>query len=552
MKKFINNLKISHTLYFIMFLTVVLIMVMNYKSVLNHRQSRDYIASISNELLEPIILMNGIVREYDINIVRVANRTLHKKISWEDAILKIKVAREEISKKRALYPLSLTSGKIGKKIQEIDLLAKRADIVIDKLEQIIASKNEANLEAILTNELLNVTDPITKSLRLLIQKQEEEIRQITVDSNNLYELVFTRTLSIGLAVILIIISLALFAIITISRSLKNTNDIIKRISEGDLTVKIHGHGKDEIGQLMFSIKELVRNLRNVIEIINSAANNIGITSHELSTNSQQISEGSTEQAASVEEMAASMQEISANIIQNAKNAKVTEQISEQAGIEFGNGRENIDKTADSIKTIASKISIIDEIAFQTNILALNAAVEAARAGEHGKGFGVVADEVGKLAERSKIAAAEIDLLSKSGVELSLKSKELLNVAMPTINKTITLVKEISLSSSEQSTGVDQINSGIQTLNQVTQQNAASSEEMATVAEQMAAQAEQLSNSISFFNLGKSSKPKTTAKKASPKFLQQKSNKRSVNNDIRKGIELNMDTQDELDSEFETF
>lgn len=552
MKKFINNLKISHALIFITIVVTASILLLSYLNISNLKKSGDFMAEITNDHLIPILQMDEVLQDYEINIFRTAHKVNIEAISWEDAYTKIQQTRQNIANKRNAYPSSLTSGETGQKIIAIDLLSKKADITLDKLEQALSMKNEVGLIDLLSTELPSVINPITDALRSLIDKEVIEVENIKTENTDLYNSAFVFNRNFDIIALLIIVFFSFFIIGTISRSLKNANDFIKRISEGDLTVSIHGFGRDEIGQLMFKIKGLVRNLKNVIEIINAAANNIAITSHELSTNSQLISEGASEQAASVEEMAASMQEISANIIQNAKNAKVTEQISAQAGSEFDNGRENIDKTVDSIKTIASKISIIDEIAFQTNILALNAAVEAARAGEHGKGFGVVAAEVGKLAERSKIAAAEIDMLSKSGVDLSLKSKDLLKLALPSISKTILLVKEISQASSEQSTGVNQINSGIQTLNQVTQQNAASSEEMATVAEEMAAQAEQLSNSISFFNIGNSRQPKTTAKPAARKYLQQKSNIRTTNKNIQKGIDLNMDNQDDLDNEFETF
>jgi uncharacterized phage infection (PIP) family protein YhgE len=154
----------------------------------------------------------------------------------------------------------------------------------------------------------------------------------------------------------------------------------------------------------------------------------------------------------------------------------------------------------AMQCIAEKITIINDIAYQTNILALNAAVEAARAGEHGKGFAVVAAEVRNLAERCKIAAGEIDELSKNGVEISQNAGKRLDGTLPEIQTTSKLVQEIVASCMEQNAGVNQVNTAIQQLNQVTQRNAAISEELATSAEELASQAEQLKGAISYFKL----------------------------------------------------
>jgi methyl-accepting chemotaxis protein len=195
-----------------------------------------------------------------------------------------------------------------------------------------------------------------------------------------------------------------------------------------------------------------------------------------------------------------MEQMSASITQNTESAKVTDGMASKAAREAAEGGEAVGKTVDDMKSIASKIGIIDDIAYQTNLLALNAAIEAARAGDHGKGFAVVAAEVRKLAERSQVAAQEIGNLASSSVKQAERAGSLLTEMVPTIRKTSDLVQEIASASSEQSTGVAQINGAMGQLNQATQQNASASEELAATAEELGSQAEQLQQTMTFFRL----------------------------------------------------
>jgi methyl-accepting chemotaxis protein len=280
--------------------------------------------------------------------------------------------------------------------------------------------------------------------------------------------------------------------------LQNSVELAKRVANGDLTIT--EASKDESGELDIALREMVNRLRDIVTGIIQGADNIALASQQMTSSSQQMSEGASEQAASAEQVSSSMEEMAANIQQNTDNAQQTEKIALKASQDIREGSQAVNQTVESMKQIADKISIIGEIARQTNLLALNAAVEAARAGEHGKGFAVVAAEVRKLAERSQLAATEIDLLSKSSVSIAEKSGKVLELIVPDIQKTSRLVQEIAASSMEQNAGAEQINSAVQQLSQVIQSNAATSEEMAASAEELASQADQLKDTIGFFKV----------------------------------------------------
>jgi methyl-accepting chemotaxis protein len=275
------------------------------------------------------------------------------------------------------------------------------------------------------------------------------------------------------------------------------------LTKGNLEIDKNGlsiNRDDELGRLGNSIIALSEKLKEVISGIQISSAHIADASKELSGTAQYLSQGSSEQASANEQVSASMEQMVSNINQNAGNAKETERIVINASEAMSKLNHASEESMKSIKVISEKITIISDIAFQTNLLALNAAVEAARAGEHGRGFAVVAQEVRKLAERSKIAAQEINLLSKKSVEITEHAGIYLKEALPEINKTVKLVQEISLASNEQNLGAKQINHGILELNTVTQQNAANSEQMASSSEELSAQAEQLNDLISFFKV----------------------------------------------------
>ena len=334
----------------------------------------------------------------------------------------------------------------------------------------------------------------------------------------------------------------------ITRPLLKGIEFARTLAKGDLTAEIKIDQKDEIGMLANNLQLMGTRIREVISYVASTAENMASASLQLSSTSQFVSQGASEQASAAEEVSAAIEEMAANIQQNKENAKQTELIATKAESDIYNGSEKVTKTVEAISEIADKISIIGDIAFQTNILALNAAVEAARAGEHGRGFGVVAAEVGKLAERSKLAATEINKLTKSSVFNAEEAGKLMKEIVPDIQKTSRLIQEISAANLEQSSGADQINSAIQQLNMVTQQNAATSEELSTNAVELSAQAEQLQKIISFFKIGQHKEEEVPLKKR----LHNPSISLELAPEKKKRVVIDLDEPDSPDEGFERF
>ncbi len=343
---------------------------------------------------------------------------------------------------------------------------------------------------------------------------------------------------VGLSFLIAVVS-ATWIALSISRSLARAVGLANAVATGDLSQSIKSFSKDEVGDLIAALntmtaylnatarvadeiaagnltvdarrlsdkdrlgtalETMVSKLRTIVAEAVMAAQNVSAGSQQLSASAEELSQGSTEQAASTEEASASMEEMAANVKQNAENASQTEKIARQSARAAEDSGIAVGRAVDAMQTIAEKITIVQEIARQTDLLALNAAVEAARAGEHGRGFAVVASEVRKLAERSQTAATEIGMLSSETVKAAREAGSMLAKLVPDIKRTAELVEEITAACREQDVGSTQINQAIQQLDKVTQQNASASDEVSTTSEQLADQAEQLQATIAYFRI----------------------------------------------------
>jgi methyl-accepting chemotaxis protein len=268
--------------------------------------------------------------------------------------------------------------------------------------------------------------------------------------------------------------------------------------DGDLTKRIRISSNDEIGQTAEAFNAFISKLQTVIIGISSMLSDLTSASEKIRTSSSSVSNSATDQATSAEETSSALEQMSVTISHNAENARATGKIAAESANNARAGGEVIRSAILQMKNITSKISVINEIAYQTNMLALNAEIEAARAGEQGRGFAVVAMEVRKLAERSKQAAGEVSELAASTSSVAERAGELLDQIVPQVVKTAELVREISNASEEQQSGVDQINVAVSQIEQATHKSALTAEELAAAAADINEKMDQVQREISFF------------------------------------------------------
>ena len=287
---------------------------------------------------------------------------------------------------------------------------------------------------------------------------------------------------------------------SLTRPLGEAVRLAEAIGAGDVSRRVEAKSRDEIGDLLRAMNRMSTKLSEIVGAVRLSSSQVASGSALSAQTAEQLSSGSTEQAAASEQASAAVEEMTANVRQNADNAAQTEKIAAQANANAEKTGAAVAQSVEAMRTIAEKITVVQEIARQTDLLALNAAIEAARAGSHGKGFAVVASEVRKLAERSQQAAAEIGELSVSTLQVSEEAGAMLQRLVPDIRRTAELVGEISAACREQSIGIEQINQAIQQLDQVTQANAGAANEMTATAEQLSGEAEALNERAGFFRI----------------------------------------------------
>ncbi|MFJ5361795.1 methyl-accepting chemotaxis protein [Pectobacterium sp. CHL-2024] len=384
-------------------------------------------------------------------------------------------------------------------------------------EQVLAYMPAYEEEMAQAGQMRGVAEQLNSVVKGLLSDQlaasQEDIRSATLQMS----IAALITLLLGLLI-------SWFISRQITTPLGNTLNMAEKIATGDLTMSINTTRKDELGQLMSAMSKMNDNLHNMIDDIRVGVSQISNASSEIVAGNTDLSSRTEQQAAAVEQTAASMEQLTATVKQNADNAHhanklaiSASQTAKQGGEQVNNVVQTMTAIESSSKRIAEITSVINSIAFQTNILALNAAVEAARAGEQGRGFAVVASEVRSLAQRSSQAAKEIEgLISESVTQVS-RGATLVGNAGKTMNDIVTsitqvhdIMGEIATASDEQSRGISQVSQAIVEMDSTTQQNAALVEQSSAAADSLEEQARLLKQAVSVFRLANTQHDDTPA------------------------------------------
>jgi methyl-accepting chemotaxis protein len=323
--------------------------------------------------------------------------------------------------------------------------------------------------------------------------------------------------TIGVAVLLaaaVATGVAMWIIRSVTGPINSAIELARAVAAGDLTRVVEVRSKDEAGALMQALAHMQTSLAKVVTQVRRGSESVSTASEQIAQGNQDLSSRTESQASALEQTAASMEELSSTVRHNSDNAMQANQLAQSASKVAAEGGQVVSQVVNTMKgiensskKIADIISVIDGIAFQTNILALNAAVEAARAGEQGRGFAVVAGEVRNLAQRSASAAKEIkDLITdsvervSSGTALVDKAGSTMNEVVESVRRVTNIMAEISAASKEQSDGVGQVGEAVVQMDQATQQNAALVEEMAAAATSLRTQASDLVQAVAVFRL----------------------------------------------------
>ncbi|SHK72848.1 methyl-accepting chemotaxis protein [Paraburkholderia terricola] len=481
-------------------------------------RSHDDVGDLSNIALKQVDAVNETTQhlmDARINLSRAGTRMVRGGAEPTDIV---QHAREQLAAADQSFGAFMNARKTsGENSTRATALADRYKKLHDALAELVQFLDANNIQAFLDQPTQSFQDAYLVELRNFVQFGDAASRA-SLDSIDARMEMF-RGVSLVILLLLVVGTAAVYAALRrgVVAPLEEAGRHFERIAQGRLDQPIAARGTNEIGRLFSGLARMQASVARTVQTVRESADSIHLGADEIATGNADLSARTENQAASLEETASSMEELTATVRQNAEHAREANALASTALQATSRGSEVVNEVVDKMRGIAQSsdkiaeiISVIDGIAFQTNILALNAAVEAARAGEQGRGFAVVAGEVRGLAQRSAQSAKEIKtLISESVAEIQGGSAlvehagEAMSNVSASISRVTQMMAEISASSLEQSTGIEQVNQAVVQMDEMTQQNAALVEEAAAAAASLHQQTQELKKAVAVFEISES-------------------------------------------------
>lgn len=510
-----KSIKISTRILGAFGMLVVLLLAVVATALLQFKIMRGNVDAITRNALPSVELINAMSTELErARLLELRHVSSTDPAYWSETEKQFAQLQQRLEEDKKIYEPLIISQEERELYQQF--ISERA-LYVDVNKQLFAfsrAGEQDKARELLAGESLKLYNQSSATLQKLVKFNSDVAKQESQASVAVYERAVMLLIAAALVAVLAAVVAGLLLVRSIRAPLNQAVKAADRVANGDLSGVIHVERHDETGQLLNALERMQTSLVQTVRSVRQNAEGVASASAQIASGNADLSSRTEEQASALQQTAASMEQLGANVSQNADNARAANQLAVNASQVAAQGGAVVAQVVDTMKginnsshQIADIISVIDSIAFQTNILALNAAVEAARAGEQGRGFAVVAGEVRTLAKRSADAAKEIKTLITTSVERVEQGTQLVDKAGTTMAEIVSAIRrvtdimgEISAASSEQSQGVSQVGEAVTQMDQTTQQNAALVEQSAAAAGALRKQAQELVQAVAVFQL----------------------------------------------------
>lgn len=463
-------------------------------------------ATIYRDRVVPLKQLKMIPDLYGFGVIDVAHKVEAGAMSWSEGRRVLEVSVASINEYWMAYAGTSMTDEEERLVTLVRPRMQEAARAVEELRFIILTEDVARLTEFTHKRLYPAVDPIVGIMDELVDVQLRVAKDQYEQARGRYET--TRDIGVASVIVGLFLSVIFASLLIrgITRPLKAAVDAANQIAAGDLTASLKPGSRDELGQLLSALQNMIEKLSLVISNVRSeadafalasagilsGADDVASASAQSSSTSQSIAQGASEQVGAIEQTLAQLQELTDAAAQNAESSGRMERVAQKSAGDVVESQATVKVVVEAMTTVLEKLSFVDEIAFKTTMLSLNASIEAARAGEHGRGFSVVAAEVRWLAEQSREASKEIRCLASSSIAVAERSRQMIAALVESIQETTRIAQEVAAISSDQRSGIAVVSEAMDQISKVTQHNASVSEEMSATAEEMSGQAYELS------------------------------------------------------------